>query len=203
MDDHPSDLYRVAEAIVSVPCSITAMDRQDILDSLLLAQLYASRQHDALEAASEWATTCLTSLNNLHWGLISSFHKAKTLTDAFSVKSVIEHAATVEVLDRLSTEARQTMHTYSTRQRSGLFQVKLAIVRITARDRFNLMSLLFNCAPSPEYDWINQQHYASLQAPVVAKLNEASFSQTADYADVRMKVVKALGAQRLKEIQLL
>ncbi|AIZ33322.1 hypothetical protein [Pseudomonas parafulva] len=201
MDDESSNLYRVAQAIVSIPCSISAIDRQDILDTLLLAQLSASRQHDAFDAPDKWAVTCLASLNNLHWSMTSFLNRTETLTDTFSIKSLAENTTSADLLERLSVEARLRMFAYTNRERSDLSQKRVATVRIVAPDRFDLKSLHFDCAQSPEDNWITQQHYATTHRPVSVKVREATFTRTADYDDVRMRVIKALGTQRVKEIE--
>jgi len=207
MEDSAYTLFRVAGAIVLTPDNLDTVDRQDILDSLLLAQLYANKHHDPFEAADEWARACVTCLDRTHWTVTSSKSTVTTLITPFSAISAITSALQPQegdfghALMHLPSATKQDLRRLGTRYIDGKMHAKLAIVKAIEAGEIQFKSLMFACTSETEDDWLEQLHPASALDPVKARLNDFSFSLTADFTQVRNKVAGTLGAQRNKEIQ--
>ncbi|MDF0733257.1 hypothetical protein P0Y43_21410 [Pseudomonas entomophila] len=206
MDDTRT-LYRAAGAIVHLSNTADVIHRQDILDTILFAQLFASRQYDPFDEADDWARACVTSLSKLHWTLASSRSTVESLTTPFDAISQIKETLEPseqelsDVLKQLSIETIRDLQPHCTRALDGVLHVKLAIASSHEKDKLHFKSLLYSCASSFNEDWLNQTNYAAVRTPVLARLTTATFKRTEDFSAVRNKVISALGSQRTKEIQ--
>ncbi|MBJ9975210.1 hypothetical protein IAE35_05645 [Pseudomonas sp. S75] len=188
------------------PVRIASLARQDVLDSLLLAQLYANQRHDPFIDAEEWARACVTSLQKIRWSLTSSASSTQTLTSTFTLESRFTAAASgrpsawMDALDALSAGARKALLPWCTRVHDRQVIVKLAVVRICSEDHFEIRSLLAHC-PSPlPAQWLEHVQMASTRSPVPTRSSDVSFNLSSDYAEMRNKVIQALGTHRSSEI---
>jgi len=207
MDDNKYNFFRVASAIVLTPTNLNAIDRQDMLDSILLAQLVANKRHNPYIDTDKWAQVGIKSLSNTHWALTSSKNTATTLIEPFSAGSALSRAQPLQEFDlakavpRLPHQTSLDLMHACTQTLEGLTHYKLTIIKAEERGQFHLRSLLFASPSIPKSDWLDQQHYASRSNPAPTRLYDLSFSLTADYKDIRNKVTALLGHQREREIQ--
>lgn len=212
-EDKPGDKYVDDGSLVSFVSNLKATQKQDVLDSTLLAQLAANKHAVRFEDTEGWYKFYVNVMENVGWVIQSfNFNDYKTSQASFTLSQVMleilsamvggEKAimdvvkATLKGLEK-STEGAKLFEITSVSGKNGNFQIIPCQVDKSGQVNVAFIGFFFEAQRFEGdfffFDW-KSQDIKLFYAKQACTLNEAA------YASVRQAVIEKLGDRRKKFI---
>ncbi|HKS11831.1 MAG TPA: hypothetical protein VJS90_02215 [Pseudomonas sp.] len=208
MDDSTWQLYRSAGTLMVFPASLSEPERQDILDSLLLAQLVANKQHDPYQASSQWRRNWAHTMDLLHWTVTASTGQEEPQEQPFTLASLLAHTlgalpgpTPATLLADLGTTHVKALEAYCIRRHAESTQLKLSFGLARNAWLIHLASIAFETAAPLDEHWLSHTHQDNGHRALTVTRTCTTLTLASDYAAERSKVITSLGSRRSREIE--
>lgn len=208
MEDPSWRLYRSAGTLLIASAGVGELAAQDMLDSLLLAELVAFRKHDPYEASSLWRKSWSQTMGRLHWAATASYGQEEELTGPFTLASLLEQdmgGSTGVDLPTLLTSMEmaqvKALEGFCTRRHGDSTRVRFRLALAQRASTIKLSSVVFEHAAVQGDQWMSHAYSATEQSPVAITRTRTTLALTSDYAPERDKVIESLGKLRSRDIQ--
>lgn len=208
MEDLAWRLYRSAGTLFIASVDVSEQAAQDMLDSLLLADLVAFRKHDPYEASSLWRKTWSQTMGRLHWTTTTSHGQEAECTEPFTLASLLarDMGASTELdlatlLASMETAQAKVLAGFCTRRHGDSTRVSFRLALAQASSTVQLSSVAFEHAAAQGGQWMSHTYAATERSPVAITRTSTLLALTSDYASERDKVIESLGNLRARDIQ--
>jgi|GEM_PF-6142031 len=208
MNEVTARLFRVAGTIFITPPNPNATNLRDMLDCVLLAQLYANKQYDPFDTPELWRKIASKTINQLGWIVTGSESTTEVAKAPFSLNSVA--SATLDKLDGIQLEAalmqlsqacKDSLKPYCLRKRPHMMEARISVAVALAANQLLLNTVSFDGDDVFTDDWLNQKHSASPHQSAHIRVNSSTLTLVADYSSIRNEVITKLGSHRTQEIE--
>ena len=208
MDASTWQLYRCAGTLMVFPAGVSEPGRQDILDSLLLAQLVANKQHDPYQASSGWRRNWAHTMDLLHWAVTASLGQEGPRKQPFTLASLIAQTLNATpgpdvttLLAGLGAVHVKALEPYCTRQDAESTQLRLTFGLAHSDCLIQLASIAFEIAAPLEQHWLSHTYGDNAHSALTVSRMGTTLTLTSGYAAERSKVITSLGSKRSQEIE--
>lgn len=208
MGDSAWRLYRSAGTLLIASADVDDLAAQDMLDSLLLAELVAFRKHDPYEASSLWRKTWSQTMVRLHWTATASYGQEEELTEPFTLASLLAQdmgdSTEVDlptVLASMEMAQTKALEGFCTRRHGDSTRVRFRLALAQCDSTIKLSSVAFEHAAAQGEQWMSHRYAATERRPVAITRTRTTLALTSDYSPERDKVIESLGNLRSRDIQ--
>ena len=208
MEDSAWRLYRSAGTLLLASADVDDLAAQDMLDSLLLAELVAFRKHDPYAASSLWRKTWSQTMGRLHWAATASHGQEEVRTEPFTLASLLAHDTgtsteldLAHLLASMETAHAKALEGFCTRWHGDSMRVRFRLALAQRPSTLQLSSVAFEHVTAQGDQWMSRTYAATERSPVAITRTRTMLALTSDYAQERDKVIESLGNMRARDIQ--
>ncbi|CAG8870943.1 hypothetical protein PS627_04209 [Pseudomonas fluorescens] len=208
MDDSAWQFYRSAGTLMIAPVDLGESDVQDILDSILFAQLAAGKQHDPFNASLLWRKAWKRTLDALHWTVTASSGQEEVLRQGFTMASLLSPLLgplpsqdLAALFGELSGAHLHALEPFCRRRHAETTQLRLTLCLAHSAEQVSLASVAFDAHTPLEPNWLTQLYPATSHQSLCITRTSHTYMRPPDYAAERAKVIELLGMNRIRELE--